>query len=164
MSITPYSAEENIQILYKENFSPILNFLYGHHARFNLNNSINKSLKKLNLKISKKRSFMFFTFLHTAMMDERLLDSINNMGYYHNLFGEGFDVGKKKRGKTFKSYLFCMDEDCLIHIGFDHRGTTVEFKVNITEQKFNEWVDWTINTCYNFDKNEFMNYYNLCNK
>jgi len=165
MEIKPYPAEENIEWIYNtESLSPVLNFLFGYIARFNIEQQIVNSLKKINLHPKKRSMFTFFGFLQTAIMNEDLLDSINPLGYYHDHFGEGFDDKRKKTGNTFKSYLFTLPDNRLIHIGFDHRGTSVYLPIDITEKEFYEIVDWIITVCYNFNEKEFMEYYDMCNK
>lgn len=160
MELKPISVKDNTQTLLECKVSPLLNFLFGHHARYSIEGQVLSSLKKLGLKIKKKSAFSFFAFLYTSLMNEKVLDDINPFGYYHNLFGEGFDKDRKD-GSTYKSYLFQISEDRFVHIGFDHRGTSLEISIDIKEQEFKELIDWIINICYEQDKETFMEFYYL---
>ena len=60
----------------------------------------------------------------TGVLDEDVLKKIFYEPIFHAEFGEGFEDEPDKEG-TFASY-FVKLRDIKFHIGYDHRGTTIE--------------------------------------
>jgi hypothetical protein len=54
----------------------------------------------------------------------------------HSEFGEGFD---RKRKYDYCSYIIQID-DKYFHIGFDHRGTSIECENNLTAKELFEYI------------------------
>jgi hypothetical protein len=63
-------------------------------------------------------------FFLTASLNDETLRKMFGEPIFHNHFGEGFD--DRRRKKTFASYFVNVDGIDL-HIGYDQRGTCVEF-------------------------------------
>lgn len=161
MELKPFPAENIIEKL--GNLSPMSNFFFGGIARYNVEKHFLNALKKHNVEVSEKNTFLFYTFVIHELLDKPTLDKINSFGCYHDQFGEGFDE-KNNEGNTFKSYAFQLPDNSLIHVGFDHRGTIIGLPKETTEETFAEIIQWAVDVCYEHNNGLFYEYLKICNK
>jgi len=72
----------------------------------------------------------------TALLDKDALEKMfKAQALYHDEFGEGLkglNVERKYNKRSFASYFVTLN-DVEFHIGFDHRGTSIEVDTNVTD-------------------------------
>jgi hypothetical protein len=87
----------------------------------------------------KKRLIMYDNlgiFFLTSILDEQTLENMFGEGIKHSEFGEGFD---EKRDYKYISYMVESNE-VIIHIGLDHRGTSISFNTLDGEKVYLEMI------------------------
>lgn len=53
---------------------------------------------------------------------------------------------------VYKSYAFELPDKEIIHVGFDHRGTTIHCSENLSEKNFNCIISWLFEVCLENEK------------
>ena len=105
-------------------------------------------IKELGIvdKLSGKSDRVYNTigiFLFTSVFDEEVLQKLFGDPLFHNEFGEGFEgeydeetdeYTDPENKHDFASYFVSID-GVKFHIGYDHRGTTMEVKEGTTPEK-----------------------------
>lgn len=88
-----------------------------------------------NNKIDSNNRFIGILFI-TSYLNEQSLKKMFGNPIKHSEFGEGFD---RKRKYEYCSYIIQID-DKYFHIGFDHRGTSIECENNLTAKELFEYI------------------------
>lgn len=85
------------------------------------------ALEKLNGSKKEKEvaSRMLGIYFITSYLNKDTLKKMFNTPIKHSHFGEGFDTPRKY---SYCSYFINID-DVIFHIGYDHRGTTIECQI-----------------------------------
>ena len=92
-------------------------------------------------------------FVFTSIFDEEVLKKLFGDPLCHDEFGEGFEgeydeetdkYSEPENKSQYASYFINID-DVKFHIGYDHRGTSMEVEVGTSPQKIFECIKSLIN-------------------
>lgn len=95
-------------------------------------------------------------FIFSSVFDEDVLKKLFGDPLYHDEFGEGFegeydeetdDYLEPENKHSYASYFVDID-DVKFHIGYDHRGTSMEVEVGTSPQKLFDCVKTLIDLYY----------------
>jgi hypothetical protein len=118
-------AELGVFILKEVDFKqhPDLSFLEKYQ---NERSMIDKLIDDITGKKERIHSMVSISFL-TSVLGKKDLEKVFGAPLYHRKFGEGFNNPKAKT--RYASY-FVTVEGVNLHIGFDHRGTSIEAQID----------------------------------
>ena len=123
-SDTDWYATFGTSILFAYSPQSLPEELKGYSKKINSFNFFDRLLGKERKTLS--RLAIYYV---TAYLGPRILKDTFGEPLYHNEFGEGFD-NPNLDNNGYASYFIRINDSYNVHIGYDHRGTGIEFEGN----------------------------------
>lgn len=136
-----YGRSSFSKLFKKDSYELLGEYLY---KQYNETESDNETLKKVFVNTKKKTNdqYHFWGIMFTtSLLDLRSMRRMYGDGIKHSHFGEGFD--SPKTSYDYISYMITVNGRDY-HIGFDHRGTTIECERGIEPKELIMDIEYLI--------------------
>lgn len=133
----------------KDSYEVLGEYLYNKHNKAKISN---RHLKELIDNTNRKNKCLYnhlSIMFTTSLLDLNTMESLYGKGIEHSHFGEGFDDDEDNKVKYISYFITINNRE--YHIGFDHRGTTIECEDDINTKELIEDIKYLMDKYINIE-------------